>query len=106
MHQASTFGPRCRLVRIDSVYFMDGGRRGWFLYVGGHRRFSNMTVRLQHRSLKGGVLTLDVVGCTPNFVALPIPTPFNVELALNDMPRARSVRLIGANGQVTRRVPR
>jgi hypothetical protein len=105
LHKASNWGPRCRLAKIDSVYFKDGGRRGWYLYVNGKQRFANMNVGLDHRSLRRGTLTLEVVGCTPNFIAVPIPTPYWVELPLRNVPNARRVRIVGANVTVTRRVP-
>lgn len=105
LHKTTGVGPRCRLAKIDSVYFKDGGRRGWYLYIGGLQPFANMDVGLDHHSLRGGTLTLEVVGCTPNFIALPIPTPYWVELPLRDIPRARRVRIVGENGTVTRRLP-
>ena len=105
LHKVSGLGGECRLLKVDSIYFMDGGRRGWYLYVGGMRRFANMNVSLIHRAARGGVLTLDVVGCTLNFIALPIPTPYVIELPLRDIPRARRVRIVGANGQSIRSLP-
>jgi len=105
IHKVSGLGPRCRLLKIDSVFFKDGGKRGWYLYVGGFRRFSNMDVGIEHRGYRGGLLTVDVVGCTPNFIAFPLPTPFNLELPLRDIPKARQIRIVGANGTVTRRLP-
>ena len=105
LHKTIGGGPRCRLAKIDSVYFKDGGRRGWYLYVGGFQPFANMNVGLDHHSLRGGTLTLEVVGCTPNFIALPLPTPYWVELPMRDVPKARRVRIVGENGSVTRRVP-
>lgn len=105
IHKASGLGPKCKLLKIDSVFFMDGGKRGWYLYVGGFRRFSNMDVGIEHRGYRGGLLTVEVVGCTPNFIAFPLPTPFNLELPLRDIPQARRIRIVGANGTVTRRLP-
>ncbi len=105
LHKTAGVGPRCRLAKIDSVTFKDGGRRGWYLYVGGMRRFANMEVGLDHQSQRGGTLTLVVVGCTPNFIALPLPTPYWVELPLRDIPTARRVKIVGANGYVMRRLP-
>lgn len=105
LHKTTGVGPRCRLAKIDSVYFRDGGRRGWYLYVGGFRPFANMDVGFDHHSLRGGTLTLEVVGCTPNFLALPVPTPYTVELPLRDIPGARRVTIVGENGSVTRRLP-
>lgn len=96
---------RCGLVNVDSVYVQDGGRRGWYLHVGGMRRFANMDVGLDHRALEGGTLTLEVVGCTPNFIAFPVPTPYTLELPLRDVPGARRVRIIAANGTLLRRLP-
>ncbi len=105
LHQASVLAGRCRLVEVDSVYFMDGGRRGWYLYVGGLQRWANMDVSLDHRSLKGGTLTLEVVGCSLNFLVLPLRTPYVAELPLREVPGARRVKIIGANGYVRRDVP-
>lgn len=105
LHQARGIAGKCQLVNIDSVYFMDGGRRGWYLYVGGMQRFANMDVGLDHHSLRGGTLTLKVVGCTGNFIVLPLPTPYTVELPMREVPGARRLRIVGANGFVRRAVP-
>jgi hypothetical protein len=104
-HAFSAFSGHCRLLYVDSVQFQDGGRRGWYLYIGGLRRFANMNVGLDHRALSRGVLTVEVVGCTPNFVALPIATPFDIELPLRDIPRARAIRIVGENGATVHRLP-
>ncbi|RME95109.1 MAG: hypothetical protein D6773_18770 [Alphaproteobacteria bacterium] len=104
--KVSGLGPRCRLLKIGSVSFMDGGRkRGWYFYVSGTRRFANMDVGFEHRDFRNGVLTLEAVGCTPNFLALPIPMPYTLELRLREFPAVREIRVIGSNGAVVRRVP-
>lgn len=105
LHKASGLGKKCRLLRVDSVDFMDGGRRGWYLYIGGIRQYANMNVGLEHHVQRGGMLTVEVVGCTPNVVALPVPTPFNIELPLRDIPRARKVRIVGETGASVHRLP-
>ncbi|MEC9367709.1 MAG: hypothetical protein VX871_03360 [Pseudomonadota bacterium] len=103
--EASQISGSCRLVNVDSVYFRDGGKRGFYLYVGGMRRFANMDVGFEHRSAGKGLLRLEVVGCTKNFLVLPIPTPYVLDLAMNDIPSARSVEIVAANGIVRRRIP-
>ena len=95
----------CRLVPVDSVQFQDGGRRGWYLYIGGLRRFANMNVGLDHRGISKGALTVEVVGCTGNFIALPIATPYNLEIPLRDLPPAKAIRIVGADGVTVHRLP-
>ena len=99
-------GGKCRLIDFDSVYFKDGGRRGVYLYIGGSRQFSNMDVALDQRpgSRKGDWI-IEVVGCTSNFLVMPIPTPFNIEVPMRDLPGARTLRIVGSSGSITRRVP-
>lgn len=102
---AVQLGGSCQLVNVDSVYFKDGGRRGVYLYVGGLRRFANMDVGFEHRRAGAGVLRVEVVGCTKNFLVLPIPTPYVLEFAMNEVPSARVVEIVAANGTARRRVP-
>lgn len=96
---------KCRLVNVDSVHFKDGGKRGWYLYVGGMKRFTNMTVGLDHAALARGTLTLEVLGCTANFIAIPVPSPYTVELPLKQIPGVRAVRIVGANGETRHKLP-
>lgn len=105
IHKVSGLGGSCRLVPVDSVRFADGGRRGWYLYIGGLRRFANMNVGLDHRGVSKGALTVEVVGCTGNFIALPISTPYNIEVPLRDLPPARAIRIVGADGVTVHRLP-
>lgn len=105
LHKTSGLGQKCRLLHVDSVDFMDGGRRGGYLYIGGLRQYANMNVGLDHYAQRGDTLTVEVVGCTPNAAALPVPTPFNIELPLRDIPRARKVRIVGENGASVYRLP-
>jgi len=99
------FEGSCGLIDFDSVYFEDGGRRGWYLYVGGSRRFANMDVFLDHKQGHRGEWIIEVVGCTKNALVLPIPTPYVIELPIRELPGARRLRIIGASGSVRRVVP-
>ena len=99
------FEGSCELIDFDSVRFEDGGRRGWYLYIGGSRRFANMDVILDHKPGSGGSWIIQVVGCTKNALVLPIPTPFNIELPLRQLPGARRLVIVGASGSVRRKVP-
>jgi hypothetical protein len=104
--EAGLLGGKCRLIDFDSVYFKDGGRRGIYLYIGGSRQFSNMDVALDQRpGNRRGDWIIEVVGCTSNFLVMPIPTPFNIEVPLRDLPGARTLRIVGSSGSITRRVP-
>jgi hypothetical protein len=105
VQKVSGLAGSCQLVPVDTVQFEDGGRRGWYLYVGGMRRFANMDVGLEHRGMIKGALTIEVVGCTGNFIALPIATPYYVELPLRDVPPAKTIRIVGADGVTLHRVP-
>ena len=99
-------GGKCRLIDFDSVYFKDGGRRGVYLYIGGSRQFSNMDVALDQRpGSRRGDWIIEVVGCTSNFLVMPIPTPFNIEVPMRDLPGARTLQIVGSSGSITRRVP-
>jgi len=104
--EAGLLGGKCRLIDFDSVYFKDGGRRGVYLYIGGSRQFSNMDVALDQRpGSRRGDWVIEVVGCTKNFLVMPIPTPFNIEVPMRDLPGAKTLRIVGASGSITRRVP-
>ncbi|MGE0611768.1 MAG: hypothetical protein AB7O70_05435 [Hyphomicrobiales bacterium] len=103
--RAERLGGSCRLVNVDSIYFKDGGRRGVYLYVGGLRRFANMDVGFEHTRAGAGVLRVQVVGCTKNFLVMPIPTPYVLEFAMNEVPSARVVEIVAANGVARKRVP-
>lgn len=105
LHKISGLGGSCQLVPVDTVQFEDGGRRGWYLYIGGMRRFANMDVGLNHRGMNRGALTVEVVGCTGNILALPIPTPYYIELPLRDIPPANAIRIVGADGVTVHRLP-
>lgn len=105
VHKVSGLGGSCRLLPVDSVQFQDGGRRGWYLYLGGMRRFANMDVGLEHKGMIRGALTIEVVGCTGNILALPIPTPYTIELPLRDIPPTKAIRIVGADGVTIHRVP-
>lgn len=105
VRNVSALSGKCRLMFVDTVQFQDGGRRGWYLYIGGLRRFGNMDVSLDHRSFSRGVLTVDVVGCTGNIIALPIQTPFTIELPLRDFPKVRQIRVVGSNGTTLHKLP-
>jgi hypothetical protein len=99
-------GGKCRLIDFDSVYFKDGGRRGVYLYIGGSRQFSNMDVALDQRpGSRRGDWIIEVVGCTSNFLVMPIPTPFNIEVPMRDLPGAKTLQIVGSSGSITRRVP-
>lgn len=104
--EAGLLGGECRLIDFDSVYFKDGGRRGVYLYIGGSRQFSNMDVALDQRpGSRRGDWIIEVVGCTKNFLVMPIPTPFNIEVPMRDLPGARTLQIVGSSGSITRRVP-
>ena len=104
--EAGLLGGKCRLIDFDSVYFKDGGRRGVYLYIGGSRQFSNMDVALDQRpGSRRGDWIIEVVGCTSNFLVMPIPTPFNIEVPMRDLPGARTLQIVGSSGSITRRVP-
>lgn len=96
----------CQPIDFDSVSFEDGGRRGWYLYIGGSRRFANMDVVLDHKPASRGNWIIRVVGCTKNALVLPIPTPFSIEVPMRKLPPGiRRVTIVGASGSVRRNVP-
>jgi hypothetical protein len=96
----------CQPIDFDSVSFEDGGRRGWYLYIGGTRRFANMNVVLDHKPASRGNWIIRVVGCTKNALVLPIPTPFSIEVPMRKLPPGiRRVTIVGAGGSVRRNVP-
>jgi len=100
------FEGSCELIDFDSVSFKDGGRRGWYLYIGGSRRFANMDVMLDHKPARRGDWVIQVVGCTKNALVLPIPTPFSIEVPMRKLPPGvRRLRIVGASGSVRRNVP-
>jgi len=104
--EAGLLGGQCRLIDFDSVYFKDGGRRGVYLYIGGSRRFANMDVALDQRpGGRRGDWIIEVVGCTKNFLVMPIPSPFNIEVPMRDLPGAKTLQIVGSSGSITRRVP-
>ena len=104
--EAGLLGGQCRLIDFDSVYFKDGGRRGVYLYIGGSRRFANMDVALDQRpGGRRGDWIIEVVGCTKNFLVMPIPTPFNIEVPMRELPGAKTLRIVGSSGSITRQVP-
>ena len=104
--EAGLLGGQCRLIDFDSVYFKDGGRRGVYLYIGGSRQFANMDVALDQRpGGRRGDWIIEVVGCTKNFLVMPIPTPFNIEVPMRDLPGAKTLQIVGSSGSITRRVP-
>ena len=103
--QAAAIAGSCSLIDFKTVQFEDGGRRGWYLYIGGSRRFANMDVILEHRAGSRGDWIIEVVGCTKNALVLPLPTPFSIELAMRDLPRVRRIIVIGSNGSVRHKVP-
>jgi len=104
--EAGFLAGKCRLIDFDSVYFKDGGRRGVYLYIGGSRQFANMDVALDQRpGSRRGDWIIEVVGCTSNFLVMPIPTPFNIEVPMRDLPGARTLRIVGSSGSITRQVP-
>jgi hypothetical protein len=76
------------------------------LYIAGLKDFANMEVGLEHRLSSAGLLTIEVVGCTPNFIALPIRTPYWIDVPLADIPAARSIRVVGSNGAFRPQLPR
>lgn len=96
----------CRLIAFDSVYFEDGGpRRGTILTIGGRRPESNMDVFLEHSPGRNGNWTIQVVGCWKNFLRLPIPTPYYIDVPVRDLRGARRLKIVGANGVHRRRIP-
>lgn len=104
--QAGYLTGKCRLIDFDSVYFKDGGGRGVYLYIGGSRQFTNMDVALEQRpGSRRGDWIIEVVGCTSNFLVMPIRSPYNIEVPMRDLPGARTLRIVGASGSITRKVP-
>ena len=104
---AEFFAGGCRLIAFDSVYFEDGGRRrGIILTVGGRRPHANMDVVLEHKPGHNGNWTIEVIGCWKNFLRIPIPTPYYIDVPVRDMPGARRLKIVGANGVHRRRIPR
>lgn len=104
--QLARLGGACRAIPFESANLEDGGRRGWYLVISGLRRFANMDVSLTHRRRGRGVWTVEVVGCTQNFIVIPLQTPYVIWLPLRNLPGARRVKVIGAGGHVWRTVPR
>ena len=96
----------CELVPIESINFLNGGRDGLLLYIGGMRPYANMDIELRHQPGRRGMLTVRVVGCLNAVVGLPVRTHYNADLPLKEFPRARRLKIIGANGFVWRRVPK
>ena len=104
---AEAFAGGCRLISFDSVYFEDGGRRrGIVLTIGGRRPHANMDVVLEHKPGRNGNWTIEVIGCWKNFLRLPIPTPYYIDVPVRDMAGARRLKIVGANGVHRRRIPR
>ncbi|MGI9383395.1 MAG: hypothetical protein ACR2PO_09585 [Methyloligellaceae bacterium] len=104
---AEFFAGGCRLIAFDSVYFEDGGRRrGTILTIGGRRPHANMNVVLEHKPGHNGNWTIEVVGCWNNFIRIPIPTPYYIDVPVRDLPGARRLKIVGANGVHRRRIPR
>lgn len=95
----------CRLMQVDTVQF-EPSRDGWSLYIAGLKDFANMDVGLENRVGPQGQWTLEVVGCTPNFIGLPIRTPYWLDVPLSQFPHARSIRIVGSNGVWRPRLPR
>ena len=102
---ASALRGSCSLIDFKTVHFEDGGRRGWYLYIGGARPYANMDVILEHRAGRRGDWIIEVVGCSKNALLLPVPTPFSLELPMGNLPGVRRVIVIGSNGSVRRSVP-
>ncbi len=94
----AAFQGTCSLVQVDTVQFQPASGGGWSLYIAGLKQFANMGVSLENRVGPRGEWTLEVVGCTVNFLILPVPTQYWLDVPLRDLPNVRSIRVVGSNG--------
>lgn len=95
----------CSLVEVDTIEFQRG-RGGWEIYIAGLKPLINMEVSLDHRRAPSGLWTIEVVGCTAGLLGLPVPAPYWIAVPLRDLPGARAVQIVGANGVWRPRLPR
>lgn len=101
----AAFQGTCSLVQVDTVQFEPASGGGWSLYIAGLKQFANMGVSLENRVGPRGDWTLEVVGCTANFLALPVPTQYWLDVPLSQLPNVRSIRVVGSNGVWRPRLP-